>query len=113
MTTLYRTYEEPLENRVFTESQMKEVYRDMADKTEYQSFDIWLDDMIKSGVFEKYTARSLFERYIDDIEQFIEYEEGVETIVFHILDREDMKYRDVWQMADELDDLILAKASEM
>lgn len=33
----YITYEEPLKNRCFTESQMKEVYRDLADKNEYSS----------------------------------------------------------------------------
>ena len=54
-TNFYITYEEPLKDRCFTESQMKEVYRDMADKTEYPSFDIWFTDMLKSGVFERVT----------------------------------------------------------
>lgn len=49
----YITYEEPLQGRTFTEKQMHEVYRDLADKTEYASFDIWLADMLKSGVFEE------------------------------------------------------------
>lgn len=49
----YITYEEPFAGRTFTESQMHEVYRDMANKTEYPSFDIWLDDMTRSGVFEQ------------------------------------------------------------
>ena len=31
----YTTYEEPLKGRTFTEKQMKEVYRDMANKAEY------------------------------------------------------------------------------
>ena len=47
----YITYEEPLQGRIFTEKQMYEVYRDMADKAEYPSFDIWLVDMLKSGIF--------------------------------------------------------------
>lgn len=47
----YITYEEPLQGRIFTEKQMYEVYRDMADKVEYPSFDIWLADMLKSGIF--------------------------------------------------------------
>ena len=47
------TYEEPLQNRVFTYSQMKEVYRVMADKNEYPDFITWLTDMLKSGVFEE------------------------------------------------------------
>ena len=49
----YTSYEEPLQGRMFTENQMHEVYRDMADKREYPTFDIWLSDMIKSGVFEE------------------------------------------------------------
>lgn len=49
----YITYEEPFNGRTFTESQMKEVYRDITDKDEYQEFDIWLTDMLKSGVFEE------------------------------------------------------------
>lgn len=53
MTKFYVTYEEPLKGRCVTEKQMHEVYRDMANKTEYPSFDIWFTDMIKSGVFER------------------------------------------------------------
>ena len=50
----YMTYEEPLQGRIFTEKQMYEVYRDMADKAEYPSFDIWLADMLKSGIFTEF-----------------------------------------------------------
>lgn len=49
----YTTYEEPLKGRTFTEKQMKEVYRDLADKKEYPYFACWLADMVKSGVFEE------------------------------------------------------------
>lgn len=49
----YTTYEEPLAGRTFTEKQMKEVYRDMADKSEYPDFETWFIDMLKSGVFEE------------------------------------------------------------
>ena len=49
----YITYEEPLKGRIFTESQMHEVYRDLADKEEYPDFTGWLIDMLRSGVFEK------------------------------------------------------------
>lgn len=48
----YTTYELPFVGRTFTEKQMHEVYRDLADKAEYPTFDIWLTDMVKSGVFE-------------------------------------------------------------
>lgn len=49
----YITYEQPLEGRTFTEKQMHEVYRDMADKKEYPAFEIWMIDMLKSGVFKE------------------------------------------------------------
>lgn len=52
----YITYEEPLQGRVFTEKQMHEVYRDMADKKEYPGFECWFTDMLKSGVFEEVQA---------------------------------------------------------
>lgn len=47
------TYEEPLKDRTFTEKQMQEVYRDLADKNEYPDFECWFSDMLKSGVFEE------------------------------------------------------------
>ena len=49
----YITYEEPLQGRTFTARQMKEVYRDLADRTEYPDYECWLADMLKSGVFEE------------------------------------------------------------
>ena len=49
----YITYEEPFEGRMFTEEQMHEVYRDLADKTEYPDYKCWKADMLKSGVFQK------------------------------------------------------------
>lgn len=50
---LYITYEEPFANCKFNSNQIKEVYRDMADKAEYPSFECWISDMLKSGVFEE------------------------------------------------------------
>lgn len=49
----YITYEEPLKGKTFTENQMHEVYRDLADKAEYPDFECWKTDMLKSGVFEE------------------------------------------------------------
>lgn len=51
----YITYEEPLKGKIFTEKQMHKVYRDLANKTEYPDFECWKSDMIKSGVFEKFS----------------------------------------------------------
>lgn len=50
---MYITYEEPLKDKTFTEKQMHEAYRDLADKAEYPDFECWKLDMLKSGVFEK------------------------------------------------------------
>lgn len=52
----YITYEDPLQGRIFTEEQMYEVYRDLADKKEYPGFESWFTDMLKSGVFEEVQA---------------------------------------------------------
>ena len=49
----YITYEEPLEGKSFTINQLHEVYRDLVDKEEYQDFDCWFTDMLKSGVFKE------------------------------------------------------------
>lgn len=52
---MYITYEEPLKGKIFTEKQMYEVYRDLADKTEYPDLECWKSDMLRSGVFEKFS----------------------------------------------------------
>lgn len=52
----YMTYEEPLKGKCFTEEQMHEVYRDLADKKEYPDFECWFTDMLRSGVFEEVQA---------------------------------------------------------
>lgn len=104
MTTIYRTYESPFENRCFTEPQMKEVYRDLADKTEYPSFDIWLDDMLTSGVFEKYTAESLIDRYYDDYIHRALKTMTAYNIVIEILNKEMLSMNDkvVETLANEI-----------
>ena len=65
----YRTYEEPLKGRVFNEKQMKEVYKDLANKNEYTTFEDWLVDMLKSGVFEEIS----FNNFIDDKEKMFDF----------------------------------------
>ena len=52
---MYITYEEPLKGKCFTEKQMYEVYKYLADKAEYPDFECWFTDMLKSGVFEKFS----------------------------------------------------------
>lgn len=37
-------------DRVFTKSQLKEVYRDIIDKTEYHDFQEWFLDMLKNNL---------------------------------------------------------------
>ena len=51
----YVTYEEPLKGKIFTENQLNKVYRDLAGKVEYPDFECWKTDMLKSGVFEKFS----------------------------------------------------------
>lgn len=68
----YITYEEPLQGRTFTESQMHEIYRDMADKNEYPDFETWIIDMLKSGIFEEVKEIQNMSRelkLLDDIEE--------------------------------------------
>lgn len=36
--------------KTFSENQLKEVYRDIIDKTEYHDFLEWFSDMLKSGL---------------------------------------------------------------
>lgn len=55
---MYISYEEPFNGKAFTSNQMREVYRDMADKKEYQDFETWLHDMVKSDVFHIITKTS-------------------------------------------------------
>lgn len=69
MNKLYITYEQPFEGRTFTENQMKEVYRDLADKKEYPDINIWMIDMLKSGVFEE--VKDEFELLMDEMEKAI------------------------------------------
>ncbi|MCZ0666544.1 hypothetical protein OZZ17_03210 [[Ruminococcus] gnavus] len=37
-------------DKTFSENQLKEVYRDIIDKTEYHDFQEWFSDMLKSGL---------------------------------------------------------------
>lgn len=52
-------------------------------------------------------------KYIDYVKESIENGDAVETIVLHILDKEGTTYTESWEMADHMDDFILAIASEM
>lgn len=58
----YITYEEPFAGRRFSNEQMEEVYRDMADKKEYPDFQTWMDDMLNSGVFEEVKTRTFLKK---------------------------------------------------
>nr|DAR97993.1 MAG TPA: hypothetical protein [Bacteriophage sp.] len=51
----YVTYEEPLKDKIFTENQLNKVYRDLTGKAEYPDFECWKTDMLKSGIFEKFS----------------------------------------------------------
>lgn len=49
----YITYEEPFKGKTFSEEEMKKIYLKEVDKNEYSTYNYWLTDMLKSGVFEK------------------------------------------------------------
>lgn len=50
--TKYISYEEG-SNGTFTEKEMQKIYTEKVNKEEYQNYELWLHDMLKSGVFEK------------------------------------------------------------
>ena len=76
----FTTYEEPLAGRTFTEKQMYEVYRDLADKNEYPTFECWFSDMLKSGVFEEVkqmqTVKTFTKADNGKLSKVLEYESG-------------------------------------
>ena len=76
----FTTYEEPLKGRTFTEKQMHEVYRDLADKSEYPDFECWFSDMLKSGVFEEVKQMQTVRRFTKadngKLSKVLEYESG-------------------------------------
>lgn len=41
----------PYNGRVFTKAELQQVYSADVDKSEYPEFDVWIYDMLKSGVF--------------------------------------------------------------
>lgn len=55
---MYISYEEPFNGHSFTSSQMKEIYKNTVDKEEFQDFETWLYDMIKTDIFHVITAKS-------------------------------------------------------
>lgn len=109
MIKFYVTYKEPLNGRCFTEKQMKEVYRDLASKTEYPSFDIWFTDMIKSGVFERVTltAHTYVCELPDTIQNQIlqECKETFESLAFPVDIKEELENVKGCKMCD-LEDTI-------
>lgn len=105
----YITYEAPLENRCFTEKQMHEVYRDLANKTEYPTFDIWFSDMLKSGVFKRVTitAHTYVCQLPDMIQSqiFQECKETFESLAFPVDIKEQLENVKGCKMCD-LEDTI-------
>lgn len=47
----YISYEEG-SNWAFTHEEIQKLYKEEVNKKEYPDFEIWLHDMLKSGVFE-------------------------------------------------------------
>lgn len=55
-TKTYITYEEPYANQTFTELEMREIYNKEVNKDTnidgWATFEDWLHDVVKSGIFE-------------------------------------------------------------
>lgn len=52
---MYITYEQPFKGKRFTEKQMNKIYRNLVDKAEYSDYECWKSDMLRSGVFKKFS----------------------------------------------------------
>ena len=50
--TIYSTYEDSITGK-YTEKEMKNLYEKEVDKKEYPTFEGWVWDMLRSGVFDK------------------------------------------------------------
>lgn len=61
----YITYEEPYAGQIFDESDMENIYATSVAVEEYDSFDGWLWNMLRSGVFEEIKEKEQEEVEID------------------------------------------------
>lgn len=52
MNKSYVSYEDGSQG-TFTENEMNQLYNEQVNKSEYETFNDWKHDMLKSGVFEK------------------------------------------------------------
>ena len=55
----YITYEEPHAGGIFTLDEMQSIYNKEVDHSEYATFQDWLHDMVRSGVFEREQERGI------------------------------------------------------
>lgn len=49
----YITYENPYAGEIFTLEEMQSTYNKEVNHSEYATFQDWLHDMVRSGVFER------------------------------------------------------------
>ena len=65
-------------DRSFSENQLKEIYRDIIDKTEYHDFQEWFSDMLKSGLIlhiqEEAKVPKLTNKLMDVIDVYMDDE---------------------------------------
>lgn len=50
---LFITFEEPLKGKCFDNNQMRDLYAHLVRKSDYKDYIEWLEDMLRSGVFER------------------------------------------------------------
>ena len=106
---IYTSYEIGCEGS-YTIEQMKNLYNETVDKTEYETFDIWLFDMLKSGVFEEETIEKVATDLFNDTNDILdgyhyytkeEVEENKDIFVSAILNKDINYLNEVKKNFDE------------
>lgn len=76
----YITYEEPYAGQIFDESDMENIYATSVAVEEYDSFDGWLWDMLRSSVFEEIKEEEQ-EEVETDMRYYVSSVEGSRDVI--------------------------------
>lgn len=76
----YVTYEEPYAGQIFDESDMENIYATSVAVEEYDSFDGWLWDMLRSSVFEEIKEEEQ-EEVETDMRYYVSSVEGSRDVI--------------------------------
>lgn len=93
----YVTYEEPYAGQIFDESDMENIYATSVATEEYDSFDGWLLDMLRSSVFEEIKEEEQ-EEVETDMRYYVSSVEGSNNVInaewWFNTEREALAFRD-------------------